>query len=610
MKNGLWVSLGAGLLLVVGCEGGNGGAQQGEEKAPAAAQAEQAAKGGGAVKGDDGGQAKGGEKAAEPGKVAEKGAMAPPQVHAVTAAQVADLFKGMLGDVKIAESTKPTQKLDWTVPQGCKLKYGSEAEMVLSARMEGKADQMPSQGMMIEGTFELGQGGKADLAVDYGDLRISHKNNGVKNPGAVQSKGTMAQTWLKKEGSALVEVDGPTGGWSAFGSYPGPVLFFPALPQDKTQVSWPLTIHARGSGAGVEDKRGTIKLPEGMTAPEPKAFKPDAKVTVLRWVTVNGEPAVALRAQWSDKSSDVREQKFPGQDQGMTNQITTQMGATGHYLVLANGRLLAARIDGDTQVQMKTDFPGKDSMVMHQTHKLDASVRLLEGCAKDELALKDFDKTASPQEIALNKVVVLQKALFEGNFEAAAQAFDPAIVQAHGPKLAQTLKAHTVRYGIRVFGSPEIAQKSSLEGDVVRLHLSGNALGYKTEPNNAMTVHCVYKIRVKDGQAIITHLGADTSKRDADWELIEISPQRLITAATSDPAAKAPAEQPEAGSKEGNGEVDERKKRLSKEVDNATILKKIGTIGADEPDGVLKGGAEKKTLDEALAPAGDDKPAP
>lgn len=472
-----------------------------------------------------------GPKASEDQAALEAGSAGEARQEGPSLSEVAGLFEGMLEDVKITEGAPPVEGLGWETPEGCKLSYSFDAELVLSSRVKGK-DLEQSQGMVVGGTFELSRGGQADLVVDYGKIELAHKFNGVKRPGSAQPAGTMAQTWLKKQGGALLEVDGPTGGWSAYGSYPGSAIFFPALPQGQREARWPLRFHARGSGTAVEARRGTLKIPEGAKVSDPVVLEQDATVRLLRWVKVDGQPAALFKAQWRAEHHQTHEQKFPGKDKSVTQEINTETDASGHYLVLASGRLLAASVKSDMQVNLKTGFEGGEPSEMDQTHALRAGALLQKGCGDGDLVLKRSASKATPQEVALSRVASFQKALLEGRYGAVAGFFEAGVVEAHGPRLVETLKAHVSRYEVRSLGAPQIAQKVEVEGDVVRLHLIGGARGYETDqPTDNMTIHSVYKVRVRGDEAIILQMGADTVERDEGWEFFEISVERLKTAA-------------------------------------------------------------------------------
>ena len=89
------------------------------------------------------------------------------------------------------------------------------------------------RGIELNGGFtgeHRNQGGDR-LVLTNTSLEMGHVIGERRNPPTQQEAGSLAEIRLSTDGRRWLEEDGPTALWSAFGTWPGLVLFFPALPE-------------------------------------------------------------------------------------------------------------------------------------------------------------------------------------------------------------------------------------------------------------------------------------------------------------------------------------------------------------------------------------------
>ena len=457
-----------------------------------------------------------------------------------------DLLGGLsttLGDLKVETVTAAASRApQYTIPEGCALRYGVNADAFVE--MVPANPDIPRQGLNVEGSFSMAKRGEEGIGVLYGQIELAHLREGGKNPASTQPAGTLAETWLstKPEGRTLSEEDGPTSAWAAYGSMPGMVVFFPALPtapQPGSERNWPMTLYPRTAGAQVEARRGTIALPEGSPSEPPRGTEITATVTLEGWVRIEGEPAMVLSARWAQTQSSTTERELPGNPDGsgggkMVQTIDSTGTTVGRYLVLAKGRVLAAQVKSDLDVTLGTSFEGQPPRTLKQKHTLIAEARLVGACAPNEPTAAPLEANDGPDARLLKTWRDLRDALSIGELDKAAAHFAPELRQKHGAKLGDLLRRHTLRYSTRALGFPEMAQSVDRRGDLITTTLVGAARLDPDKPDNT-TVHTFIEGREEEGVVTIVRVGSDTLDKDRDWTLLEISLNRLHTNADASP---------------------------------------------------------------------------
>lgn len=414
----------------------------------------------------------------------------------------------------LPEARRPAS-IAWATP-ACPGTYQFDArvEMRLLGTTPEESEKMAgmTDGLAVDGvaTIRAREGGGA--VVRYGDIELGMMGGGVKRPGNVQPAGTLAETRLAVQGAQWVEDDGPTSLWSAFGSFPGLVLFFPALPGSATSTAWTLTVHRQGDAASVEGARGSTSLPEGYAPPAPEPHDFAATVELDGWLDVAGVPVAVLSAKWTDvTTSDLEDVK-----------VEAGVAFEGRYAVLASGRLLHAHVEGTTDVAMSGFM--KDEP-MKQQHRLVATARLTESCDGPVLAapIPAFD----PEAALLARHVELRNAIVAGDAKAIVAPLAPEIVRAHGrDAIVDLLRDHVRRLGPFALGTPEIDSQTQRDGDRVTARMTGSAEG---DDGVHGTVHTVVEAEVRDGAVVITRIATGLHAGD-ETSVLEISAKRLHSA--------------------------------------------------------------------------------
>lgn len=454
-------------------------------------------------------------------------------------AEALEPFKGAL-DVSDAKEVDPPEKpLAWNIPEQCKLGYQVDATFSIGPPSglddEKKIDPdrvvMRTRGLNVEADFELERGGPADWQLSHGDIVIAHTSQDVRRAPSVQPAGSTAKVWLEHEDGFIEEVQGPTATWSAFGTYPGPVVFFPLIPKSVgEELDWKVKFHARGSGLKVEIERGSTTLPENTAAPEPREQIFPARVAIDRWITLGGERVAILYARFTigeglsrDKSGDTKEDEEVKAGSGPKQRVDGEL--RGDYLITEDGQLLAARF---TSTQSSTLSMG-GGHALEQLIEGDYAARMVRGCDKNALTAAPFDRTRSPEELALTVWTKVRNSIVSDKIDEPLEPlFAPEVWAAHGDKIEKSLDAMVSRFGVYALGSPELAYEIDADEGTVRAVMTGNAQYYKSLTDQSrMTLHVVVNFRVEDGTPRITQVGIDTLKKERDWELFEISKDRL-----------------------------------------------------------------------------------
>lgn len=449
-------------------------------------------------------------------------------------------FDGAL-DLSGAKEIEPPEKpLAWSIPEGCKLGYQANAFFSLrsvSATNKGKKEELSASarrphGMTVEADYDLERGGPANWQLSHGDIVISHTNKKVRRAPAVQPAGSTAKVWLSHEDGVIEEVQGPTATWSAFGTYPGTVLFFPAIPEVMGEErDWRVKFHVKGSGLKVESERGSTKLPPNSSAPEPRARIFTAQVTIDRWIELRGQRValLELKSKFGEGIKRNEDGTLKGRDVSLFIGGGQYLDGEqyGHYLITEEGQLLAARF---TTTQLSTMFVGfGKGHVLVQATEGDYETRMIRGCKEDALVAKSFDRARSPEERALMIWAKVRDSTISDKIDEPLEPlFAPEVWAAHGDRIKSSLDAMVARFGIYSLGAPELAYELDAKDGTVRAVMTGNARYYRSLTNTSrQTLHVVVNFRIDDGEPRITSVGIDTRKKDGDWEVFEISNDRL-----------------------------------------------------------------------------------
>lgn len=447
------------------------------------------------------------------------GAAPPPREEMqLEVAELPEELTTMLGERKPFQADPVDAQLAYAVPDGCKLGYEVDAEFTMGQGSDGKSPDGAERGMQIEQRFHLSAGGSAGLQIDWGEITLGHVTDGVARPGSTVKPGALAPTLLKFESDRLVEVDGPTAAWSAFGTFPGPSLFFGALP--RTEVLWAPDIHAQGSGSAVEARRGTVDL-KGNPPPAPMKLPMTGTATFVKWVEIEGVRAAHFSATWSAETSSTA-----NPDMGQKVDSDSKVEATSHYLVSESGRLLLAHVESRAEAKMSADFMTEP---LEQRIRLTGELRLTKNCADDDLTFPTPPTPPSPAERALAFLADHRNRLARGEWKAAAQDYAPTVTQTRGAEeVAATLQAHFTRFGFESFGAPEIATETRVkDGGDVMVTLTGFAKNYD-ERSERMSIHTQVRVTFVEGAPRILFARAATTK--GGWNMsryFSISDERV-----------------------------------------------------------------------------------
>ncbi len=414
----------------------------------------------------------------------------------------------------------PTDPVTWKAPS-CPLRYRFGADFKLAA-LEGEPPvAVGGEGARIAGDVTM-VAGPDDLAViRNGDLEISQVNGGLKRPGSPQPAGSLAEVRLRRDGAQWSEVDGPTTLWSAYGSFPGLVEFWPALPPAAAPGSsspWALTVHSRGDGVRVETTRGTFEVPEGTALPEPSPHTYDAEVELQGWLSVGGQSTAVLVATWTyDSKLDPPDPTSAAGDM----DVDYTMDATSRAVVLDNGRLLWASVDRTVHASYKMRARAEP---MRQRHDIHATIQLVDAC--DGPVLDTPVAEPSVEEATLAAIAELRLAAFEGDAERVIDQLAPEVVAAHGAKATvAALRKHVAKHGAAALGLVEIADDIQHVGDRMTVRLEG----YSQDLDDDASVSTVFVVELRGGRPVILSIGTDTVERDEGWRMLEVSADRLVS---------------------------------------------------------------------------------
>ena len=451
----------------------------------------------------------------------------------VAAAQRPDVHQlsVRLGEVVPIEPLKrapTTTPIVWG-PPSCPLRYRFVADMTMELLDEGgDRGPMSQSGLRMSGGFTLRAGEDDSTIIRNGEIEIAHVTAGVKRPAPAEPAGALAEVRLRRDGLQWREVDGPTGLWSAYGSFPGLVGFWPALPASPaagSKADWALTMHRRGDGIRTEVERGGRTVPEGFEFPTPTPRTLDAEVVVQGWVEVSGQPAVVLVSTWTHDSTETLRAPTPpslGGVEGPSTEVSERSQSRSRYVVLASGRLLWADQHRITHVEMSMG----SEHTMRQRHDLRATAALVEAC--DGPVLRDVVPEPSFEEAALEAVVLLRTAAVAKDAALMKDHLAPELVAAHGPgEVTRVLGEHVERFGGLSLGIVEMADRVERDGDRVRIEMTGRL---QRSADDDESVRIVVEVERQDGRPRITSIHTNPAGRDEGGSILEVSTSRLRSA--------------------------------------------------------------------------------
>ena len=360
----------------------------------------------------------------------------------------------------IDKTKKKDDRLQWVTPE-CELRYRFRGDTSMSMT------DMPSPGSSgVRVVWEVVASGGASgpTILRNGKIEISLVTNWTKSPGGLQPEGSLAEIRLRHDGTTWRGVDGPTALWSAFGSFPGLVEFWPALPgtsEPGSRATWELTTHRRGDGARVESTRGRVRVPEGTELPEPVPNTMSGEVELEQWISAQGEPAAVLVARMKKRG-----------EEALGEEIATSyaLEQVSRHVVLASGRLLFAEVDRTIDITMPTT-----GGTMKQTQRMHDEIGLVEACDGPVVDLPQREK-ASPQEAALATIAAFRNAVGSGTDDDVVARLSPEVVRAHGREsVLRVLRRHVELHGRASLGFVELgAEDVELRGDRVHVKISGS----------------------------------------------------------------------------------------------------------------------------------------
>lgn len=437
------------------------------------------------------------------------------------AAKEVQYFSEVLGGKKL-QKTKPKTVQGYSLAKACVLTYGVQVTHTIQSK-----EPKHEQGLLFKGSFTVENRGANGWSLQGDNFTIHQVQNDIIAPGAPLGKLAPIHLELTKNGFGVEEVDGPTALWASLGSIPGLTLFFPHLPATNSAEKWPLVVYARGSGMAVEAERGGLELPPNFTPEIKKQAEYDATTERIGWFVVDGKNLNLVRAKWSadNNTSD--------QNEHMSTETKEMEQSQGDYLYSDDGILVAGLLKRSIDISMTMtvmDMDKENKMDQHQESI--AEIRLLEGCNKDALTGTEFAKM-SPETQFLETILKLEEAIVKGDESQMSSYFSQNLQQKYGSELSTLLKRHVTRYGPGVFGHPSLGGKVEKEGDNYQVSLVGFAEDYdSSDKKTRMTVHTYIEAVLDEKQHFrILKMGTDTITKDKNWEVLEISAERLFTKA-------------------------------------------------------------------------------
>jgi hypothetical protein len=250
------------------------------------------------------------------------------------------LWKRASDGLQIETLAKPTHPPRYQV-RACPLRY-----QVRTKQMIDVAPGRPQTGMradlMLNADRDAEREGRFVLRLHQ--THLSRLAEGRREDLKRQLSATFAPVWLNTDGRTWSEEDGPTSLWSAFGTFPGMLPFFPALPEGVapgSETAWQIVTNAQRSTVRVERRRGNIKR-KILHGPAIKSQTDTARVRVSHSLRLRPgkvapwQTATVLVVDWT-----VERHTNPPRPR---DQLERWLG---HYVLLDSGRLLHAAIVGN-----------------------------------------------------------------------------------------------------------------------------------------------------------------------------------------------------------------------------------------------------------------------
>jgi hypothetical protein len=428
--------------------------------------------------------------------------------------------------LEVREIAAPGEPIRWKIQEGCDLRYDFRAEFLMEPDSKQFGPPLEFGLLLVGGAKGVGENHDGSrLALRSTAIEIGHVVEGIRSPALKQAEGGIAPILLRTDGRSMTEEDGPTSLWSAFGTWPGWVLFFPTLPDGAEAGSegrWEISVYPRGAGAAVEARRGTLELPPGTQLPTATPIKQDAKVRLVRWVEIGGQPAAIIGVRWvEDREGKIAPPDFPVELAARTRGVYE-----GHYVVLVGGRLLHAAIHGEAAVSTVSASQEGEPNHMDQRQSQWSEARLVSAC--EGPTLNTFEEPAfSIGERGIATYRNLQSALREGDQNAAEALIHPRLKRAHrAGAVYRLLRDHVERHSPDILGSAEMTREVELEGATARFLVNGHM---QVDPDARFNVDTTVTVEAAGDEVLIT--GLRSNVRDSEvFEVLVVTPERLFSA--------------------------------------------------------------------------------
>lgn len=355
-----------------------------------------------------------------------------------------DLAQVLAGH-RLADAAAPSAPLRWSSPPpGCALEY--------SVRTDGTtahdAPPFPGGTSGVRAVIDFG------LKGDEGTTTLTLDGVRMGFIGPTGATGVRAgdlgldPILLTTDGRSWTATRDPQNMWRVGPrGAAGPAHVFPSLPATP------------GVGASVD---WTMPGGDGTGAPN----RP-VSVALRRWISIDGELAAELVAEWSEPGRTVLPDMI---GLGGPTQIEVEQRSRARWLVLAGGRLLWASIRTAAVTRASSPAP---MGTQRSTTTVDSEARLVSGCGG--LALGPFPLT--PTERATDAWTAMTESLLAGDDDGALRWFAPPLRQD-----ARALTALVRRFGPPILGVPILNPELEARGTLVHMLLYASREGRSDLP--------------------------------------------------------------------------------------------------------------------------------
>jgi hypothetical protein len=343
---------------------------------------------------------------------------------------------------------------------------------------------------------------------------------------------TYAPVHLATDGARWSERDGPTELYGRIGSLDGLAWFFPELPpsgEPGATTEWTIVHPALADMLAVEAARGwAAGIKDAALAATNSARKSTfgpVRLTVRleRWSELAGMRVAELSMSGEEEGGEHVDLPPPMGSMDSTAKMTYR----GRYAVLANGRVLRAKVERVAAITLTSTANGTASEPQHHFQRSTHELHLVGAC--DGPTEASLATPLSREERAVYAWGNAWLASSQNDRPKTLAAFDPALRAKVGDaKLWNALVAYRKLRGENALPPPTFMNDADVEVSSANARVTVRGLVPEPGQNTNHQATLTVTLREVNGAWVVDALRADVALDGGDVNLLEVSRDRVI----------------------------------------------------------------------------------